>query len=81
MLMLMLMTTTTTLLLLLLHLLHSCLLLLLRLLLQLLDELRNGHSGLLGVSGELLLHRHDLLASGHLPWLGHLPGLRGTLHG
>ena len=50
--------------------------------LQLLDELGHGHAGLLGVNGELALHRSDLLRGGHLArWgHGHLPGLRGVLH-
>lgn len=54
--------------------LHSCLLFL-RLFLEVLNELLDSHAGLLCVSGELLLHRHDLFAGGHLP------RLRRSLHG
>lgn len=56
--------------LLLLHGLHPCLLLL-GLLLEVLDELRNGHASFLGIASQLLLHGHDLFPGGHLPGGGH----------
>jgi hypothetical protein len=52
--------------LLLLHGLHSCLLLL-GLLLEVLDELWDGHASFLGIASQLLLHGHDLFPGGHLP--------------
>jgi hypothetical protein len=56
--------------LLLLHGLHPGLLFL-GLLLEVLDELRNGHASFLGIASQLLLHRHDLLPRGHLTRDGH----------
>lgn len=48
--------------------------------LDVLNELGDGHAGLLGIHGKLALHSSNLLGGRHLHPRGHLPWWWWTLH-